>query len=138
MSDYNDIINLPCPTSSKHPRMSAHARAAQFSPFAALTGHDEAIAETARLTDRKIELSEDEKEILDEKISFFKNVASPVQVTVTYFIKDEHKSGGAYISHTGSLCNIDALRKTLVFDNGMTLSTDDVYDIECDLFEDKI
>ena len=68
MSEYEDIINLPHPTSSRHPRMSLYDRAAQFSPFAALTGHDEAVKETARLTDKKIELDDDTKAKLNEKL----------------------------------------------------------------------
>lgn len=136
---YDDIIDLPCPTSSKHPRMSLMNRAAQFSPFAALTGHDAAIAETARMTDRKIELSEDAKDILDEKISFLLNVieAAP-EITVTHFIRDKRKTGGAYVAYTGRLRLIDGIKRKLFFTDSTEISIDNVYDIDCELFEDKL
>ena len=138
MNKYDDIISLPCPTSSKHPRMSAHARAAQFSPFAALTGHEAAIAETARMTDRKIEISDDAKEILDERLSYLISmIDSSPEITVTYFVADKRKSGGAYIAYTGNLCFVDGMKRTMLFSDGTVISIDDVYDIECDLFEEQ-
>ena len=94
--EYGDIINLPHPESRKHPRMSMHDRAAQFSPFAALTGHGAAIAETARLTDNKMELDENYKASLDEKLMIImaKQKEKPM-VVITFFKKDERKAGGA-------------------------------------------
>ena len=112
---YNDIINLPHHQSSKHPRMSIHDRAAQFSPFAALTGHDEAIKETARLTDEWVELDEDVKVELDKKIRFIKeNIGTDLEVTITYFKPDETKEGGKYCSVTGQVKKIDEYSNTIL------------------------
>ena len=96
---YDDIINLPHHVSKKHPQMSLHDRAAQFSPFAALTGHKAAINETARLTDEKQILSEDVIAKLNEQLNLIKeNIGTNPIVTITYFVPDDRKSGGAYIS----------------------------------------
>ncbi|MBO5315085.1 MAG: hypothetical protein J6K17_01645, partial [Oscillospiraceae bacterium] len=85
--NYDDIINLPCPTSPRHPRMPRADRAAQFAPFAALTGYDSAIDETARLTDEKIDISEDMREKLDRKQSFLAEIIDEQpEITVTYFV----------------------------------------------------
>ena len=91
-NNYEDIINMEHPTSKKHPRMSMYACAAQFSPFAALTGHDAAIAETARLTDKKIELSEEQLNDLNFKLGYLMdNIKSELEVTITHFIPDNKK-----------------------------------------------
>ena len=104
MSKYEDIINLPHPVSKKHPRMSLYDRAAQFSPFAALTGHNAAIIETARLTEKKIRQSEDAISILNEKLHIItENLGA--EVTITYFLPDDRKEGGAYVRHTGAVKN---------------------------------
>ena len=104
MSDeYRDIINLPHHVSSKRPQMSMLDRAAQFSPFAALTGYDDAIHETARLTNDKVDLSEEEKETLDRKQQILlERLGEHPALTVTYFIPDAKKSGGAYVTKSGS------------------------------------
>ena len=99
---YDDIIDLPHPTSKKHPRMPVRDRAAIFSPFAALAGHGAAIAETARLTQRRIELDEDGKALLDERQRILEEAAaSHPEVTVTYFQPDAKKEGGRYVTVTG-------------------------------------
>jgi len=101
-SRYADIINLPHHTSSKHPRMSRENRASQFSPFAALTGYDSEIKETARLTDEKIELDEDRIYDINAKLQYIKdNIDVKPEITVEYFISDEKKSGGAYVTLKG-------------------------------------
>ena len=93
--NYEDIINLPHHTSTKHPRMTKSARAAQFSPFAALTGYDDAIKETGRLTDKKIELTEEEKLILNDKLlTINNNLKNNPKVIITYFEHDKTKEGG--------------------------------------------
>lgn len=111
---YDDVIYRQHPTSKKHPRMSRMNRAAQFAPFAALTGYEESIKETARLTDRKIELSEYEIEELNAKLNFIQDhIKEHPKVTVTYFQPDERKAGGAYITVSGEAINVDCFKKLL-------------------------
>ena len=132
---YDDIINLPHHTSTKHPRMSLYDRAAQFSPFAALTGHDEAIKETARLTDEKAELDEDTKAMLNEKLQNIReNPNTDIAVTFTYFVPDENKSGGTYISHTGSVKRIDEYQHTVIMKDKTVIPIEQIREIESDLF----
>ena len=119
MTEYDDIIDLPRPK-SKHEPMPMSDRAAQFSPFAALTGYSDAIDETARLTDRRIELSEEESAELDYKQQHFAALDAPT-VAVTYFVPDERKTGGAYVTHTGTLKRIDEIERTMVFNDGVRI-----------------
>ncbi|MBQ6568955.1 MAG: hypothetical protein IJL87_01720 [Clostridia bacterium] len=130
-NDYSDIIDLPHPTSASHPRMSRRSRAAQFSPFAALTGYDDAIDETARYTDSKGFLNEDSKAILDFKLSQIADrIQGAPQITVEYFKPDEKKSGGAYVRHTGCIKKIDSIGRLLVFKDGTEIPLDDIFDME--------
>ena len=114
--EYDDIINLPHHVSAERPHMPMLDRAAQFKPFAALTGYEAAIAETARLTDTMIELSEDEKAELDRNLAAaadaLRSGAAP-RVTLTHFVPDERKSGGRYEDCTGEVRRIDPVRRTL-------------------------
>ena len=122
---YDDVINKQHPTSKKHPRMSNMNRAAQFAPFAALTGYEESIEETARLTDRRIELSEDNIEELNAKLNFIQErIKERPEVTITYFQPDERKEGGAYITVTGKVRRIDEVNRVLVFEDGRTVGID--------------
>ena len=130
MSEYDDIIDLPRPK-SKHEPMPMSDRAAQFSPFAALTGYGDAIDETARLTDARIELSEEERAELDYKQQYLATLDSPT-VTVTYFVPDERKSGGAYVTHTGVLKRVDEVESMVVFKDGLRVPLDEVMDIKCE------
>lgn len=130
MTEYDDIIDLPRPK-SKHEPMPMSDRAAQFSPFAALTGYGDAIDETARLTDRRIELSEEESAELDYKQQYLSTLDSPT-VTVTYFVPDERKSGGAYVTHTGVLKRVDEVERMVVFKDGLRVPLDEVMDIKCE------
>ena len=130
MTEYDDIIDLPRPK-SKHEPMPMSDRAAQFSPFAALTGYGDAIDETARLTDARIELSEEERAELDYKQQYLATLDSPT-VTVTYFVPDERKTGGAYVTHTGTLKRIDELERMMVFKDGLRVPLDEVMDIKCE------
>ncbi len=110
MDRYEDIINLPHPVSRRHPPMSREARAAQFAPFAALTGYDAAVRETARLTDQAVELNEEEISLLNRKLAYLRDHAEDERfhtVTITYFCPDERKSGGAYVRAEGSILSID-------------------------------
>ena len=96
---YDDIINLPHHQSATRPHMSNYDRAAQFAPFAALTGYDDAVKETARLTDRRIELDEGEKAAIDQRLLLVQErLPEPTEVTITYFVSDKRKAGGAYVS----------------------------------------
>ena len=132
---YDDIIHLPHPTSKNRPRMSIHDRAAQFSPFAALSGHAAAIAETARLTDRKLELDEDTRAELDRRQAILRgHISERPEVTVTWFRPDERKSGGAYITTTGRLKKIDEIERVLVLTDGARIPLEDVAGLESDSF----
>lgn len=127
---YDDIIDLPHPTSSKHPPMSLYDRAAQFSPFAALTGHEAAILETARLTDCQRELDEDEKEKINEKLQMiYEHLGKDTEVTITYFLPDERKDGGKYVSHTGIVKKINEYERTLVMKDELAIPMNDIREI---------
>ncbi|MBQ8893067.1 MAG: hypothetical protein IJ043_01515 [Clostridia bacterium] len=126
--NYDDIIHLPHPTSSKRMRMPAENRAAQFAPFAALTGHEAAIAETARLTDLQAELDDGIKAMLNEKL--VAAAARKTTVTVTYFVPDPQKNGGAYLSTTGTVKRIDEYSRTLLMADGTAIPIDCLYEIE--------
>jgi len=128
---YDDIIHLSHPTSPRHPRMPAADRAAQFSPFAALSGHDDAIQETARLTDCKIELAEDEKTKLDRNmLTLIAMLSEQPEVVVTYYVPDFNKDGGAYITHAGNLKKIDPISHTLFFTDGTMIEPEDVLSLD--------
>ena len=133
---YIEIINLPHHTSATRSHMSMYDRAAQFSPFAALTGHDAAINETARLTDTFVEPDEDEKQILDAKIRMVMDMSEEKpEVTVVYFRPDEKKDGGAYVSVTGFMKKIDVLKREIVMSDETVIPVDSVNDIQGKIFE---
>ena len=122
---YDDIINLPHHVSVKYPQMTLENRAAQFAPFAALTGHNDAIKETARLTDRKADLDADEIEILDRKLQYIRdNIATAPAVTITYFVKDKKKIGGEYRTVTTNVKKINDISATLITTAGDIPVTD--------------
>lgn len=131
---YDDIIHLPHPTSIKHPRMSVYNRAAQFSPFAALTGYDALVDETARLTESRCELDEQRKSVLDERLRLLlEHINEGPQVDITYFVPDLKKFGGEYVSHSGELRRIDPTERSVLFADGLKLAIEDIYDIESPL-----
>ena len=133
---YDDILHLPHPTSVKHPRMPVSERAAIFSPFAALSGHAGAIAETARLTDQRMELDEDTRAELDRRQSvLLEHIAEQPEVTVTWFQPDERKDGGAYVTVTGRLKRIDPVKRMLFLLDGPKIPLDDVAGIGSDYFQ---
>ena len=133
---YDDMIDLPHPTSKKHPRMSIRDRAAIFSPFAALSGHGAAIAETARLTDPRMELDEDTKAELDRRQAMLlEHIEEQPEVTVTWFQSDERKDGGAYVTVTGRLKKIDEVGRTLTLLDGTSIPLEDVAGLESDCFQ---
>ena len=132
---YDDIIHLSHPTSKNRLRMSIHDRAAQFSPFAALSGHAAAIAETARLTDRKLELNEDTRAELDRRQAILlEHISERPEITVTWFRPDEKKAGGAYVTTTGRLKKIDEIERVLVLTDGARIPLEDVAGLESDSF----
>ena len=134
---YDDIINLPHHVSKTRPHMSMLDRAAQFSPFAALTGYDAAIKETGRLTDEKVNLSEEEKEALDRKQQILlEKLADHPALTVIFFVPDEKKSGGAYVTKRGKLKKIDEFERLMQLADGTKIPLDDVAEIESELFRD--
>lgn len=127
---YDDIINLPHHTSKKHQPMSRSARAAQFAPFAAITGLDDELEETARLTDKKIELDEAKKEILNRDLIFIRdNLQSNITATVTFFRSDGRKDGGAYITKRITVRKIDEIARKLITENREEIDIDDIFSI---------
>ena len=132
---YDDIINLPHHTSTSRPHMSAYDRAAQFSPFAALTGYDAAITETARLTDKRVELDEYSKADLNERLCMIQDqMDEQLEVSITYFQPDKKKSGGAYITSTGCVKKIDEYERTVVMQDDTKIPIDDILKIDGELF----
>ena len=133
MGRYDDIITLEHPVSKVHPRMSVMDRAAQFSAFAALSGYEDAIDETERITETYTELDEGEKEILNEQLLKIKeNIASHPAATCTYFEPDPKKEGGAYRTYSGKVRRIDAYEKKLVFEDGTGIWIGPLRDITVD------
>lgn len=129
-SNYEDIINLLHHVSQKHPQMAMIDRAAQFSPFAALTGHGAAIDETARLTDEWVELDESKKEIINEKLRMISEHKDDFNETeVTYFIPDARKSGGEYVAAVGIIKKIDGISREIIMTDGRIVPIEYVYDI---------
>lgn len=111
-------------------------RAVQFSPFAALTGYDAAVKETARLTDKRIELTDDNKAMLDGKLQMIlEQLPQRPEITITYFEPDRKKTGGAYISVTSVVKKIDAYKQSIVLEDGTEIAIEQIYEIESDLFE---
>lgn len=128
---YGDIISLPHHISDARKRMSLYDRAAQFSPFAALTGHDEALKETARLTDSKPELDESEKLIISEKLQMIMNKTVPeTKVSITYFAPDRKKSGGAYLKTEGFIRKYDSFARKIIMSDKETIDIDAVVSVE--------
>ena len=132
---YDDIIGLPHHVSDKHPRMSMYNRAAQFAPFAALTGHEAALSETARRTDDDRELSENEAEVLDRKLSYLLHSTEdkPV-VTVTYFVPDGKKKGGSYRTSSGTIKRFDPDNGILELADGPAIPIIRIKDIDGECF----
>ncbi len=135
MNPYNDIIHLPHHTSSKRPRMSLMDRAAQFSPFAALTGYEDAIEETGRLTESIAEPDEYPMAVLDQKCRRLSELAGKhPQITVTRFLPDDRKDGGAYETLSGKLKKIDSYTKTVILLDGTMIPFRNIVALESDVF----
>ena len=135
MNQYEDIINLPHHVSPTRPQMPMSDRAAQFAPFAALTGYDAAIKETGRLTDEKIELDEEALTTLDMKYQFLMDALDNApEVTITYFQPDERKAGGKYVSAVGVVRKVDDFERRITMQDGAKIPMDDVLSIDGELF----
>lgn len=138
---YDDMLDLPHHQSATRPHMSISNRAAQFSPFAALTGYDAEIKETARLTNEKIELSENEKDRLDKKLRIItEHLDQRPTVSITHFVPDAKKAGGAYVTDTGVVKRIDILEQKIIFyaengvSDGHSILIDGIVEINCERF----
>lgn len=135
--NYDDIINLPHYVSKKHNRMSIEARSAQFAPFAALTGYSEAIKETARITDKKIEIDDGLKEILNNKLQYIKeNIDKKINITFTYFIPDNKKAGGKYIEKVGIVKKVDMLEQNIMLYDKTKIPINNIINITGDIFKE--
>lgn len=134
---YDDIIHLPHHVSARHPQMSLMDRAAQFSPFAALTGYDAAIKETERLTEEWEELDESRKAMLDERLQIIReNFPGKPEIIFTYFQPDEKKSGGAYLTVTGKVKKINEYEHQIIMEDGTVLPIENLFSIEGELFRE--
>ena len=130
MNEYDDIINLPHHVSRNHRPMPMEMRAAQFAPFAALTGYDAVISETARLTDQQVELEEYDNERLNRKFTeLMEKIGDRPTVTVSFFKPDERKGGGAYVSMTGHIKKIDTYEQQMIMEDGTAIPLAAIVDI---------
>ena len=131
---YDDIINLPYEKSKTHPHMSNSDRAAQFAPFAALTGYEELIRETARKTEKKIMISSEKKIDISNKLEYISSLKdNDIDINIIYFVKDKTKSGGKYVEETTKRIKIDSYHKTIRF-NSSIVKIDDIFDVNSKLF----
>lgn len=131
---YDDIINLPHHVSKTRPQMPRADRAAQFAPFSALVGYGAALVETARLTDRRIELEEDDRAALDRKQQkLMERIGERPEIAVTWFVPDARKEGGQYITTVGHLKRIDEVRRVIVLVDRTEIPLDDIFDIEAEI-----
>ena len=127
LSEYLDIINTPRPISARHAPMPVNNRAAQFAPFAALTGYESSIYEAARFTEQRIEPDEDQKAAINEKLQYIsRHITEQPEITARYFQPDERKSGGRYVMVTGKIVKFDAAEKTLRLADGAVMSTENI------------
>ena len=132
---YDDIIRLPHHVSQNHPQMPLRDRAAQFAPFAALTGYEAAVGETARLTAERRELDPQEAEELNRRLAeLAARLPERPEVTVEYFVPDDRKAGGAYVTVTGRVRHVSVPEKTLVMEDGTVVALDDVVSIDGNIF----
>jgi hypothetical protein len=133
---YDDIIDLPHHVSATHPCMTAIDRAAQFSPFAALTGHDAAIKETARLTDDRIELDEYRKDALSDRLQIVADrIKEQPEIAIAYFQPDAKKNGGAYLTAVGCVKKIDRYERAVVMTDGTVISIEEIISIDGQVFD---
>lgn len=135
MGKYDKIINMPHHTSSNRIRMSLLDRAAQFAPFAALTGYEESIKEVARLTDKKIELTDEEFEIINSKIKYIIENKIQEEIEIIYFVPDEKKDGGCYYTYKGLIKKVDEFNKAIILENREQIKISDIVSFNSDILE---
>ena len=130
MNTYEEIINLPHHISNKHPQMSLESRAAQFAPFAALNGYEDLVTEASRLTDTKIELTNEMKDIINDKLLFVeKHILTKPIINITYFVPDKRKNGGKYITITDSIRQIDLVNNIIILTSKKKININDIIGI---------
>lgn len=128
---YENIINKPRHVSKVHPQISLYARSAQFAPFAALTGYEDAVKETARETQEELEIDDELKSILDAKLQMLIEIKeSNPEISITYFVKDEKKSGGKYVTITGIIKKIDLYEQIITLADNTVIPIKNVIDLE--------
>ena len=133
--NYDDIINLPHYVSKKHPQMSIEARSAQFAPFSALTGYDEAIKETARLTDKRIEIDDGLKVVLNNKLQYIlENLKLKPEIILTYFVYDDKKIGGKYVEKIGIVKKIDMVEQYVMLIDKTKIPVLEIINITGEIF----
>lgn len=139
MRNYDSIINLPHHVSKKHPQMSNHDRAAQFAPFAALTGYDDAIVETARITSDEIELYGAELDEINAKFAqLLELISEQPEVEITYFVPDKKKAGGKYLTYKGKVKRIDTVNRQMFFVDKTMIELDKIIGIQSEIFTEVI
>ena len=138
MDNYKDIINLKHPEPINHPRMSIEKRAGIFAPFAALTGYEEEVKEVGRETIKEIEIDEDVKEKLDRKLQvIMKNIAIRPKIILSYFVKDNKKSGGKYLTKEVNVKSIDMIYNHLITTSNEIINIEDIIEIEGEIFNES-
>ena len=137
--EYDDIINLPHHVSKKRPPMAAMGRAAQFSPFAALTGYDAAIKETARLTDERVKLDEYMRDALSDRLQIIADrIKEHPEIAITYYQPDAKKNGGAYVTASSTARKIDEYERVVVMTDGTVIPIDEIISIDGQIFETMV
>lgn len=135
MNNYEDIINLDRPR-SKHIKQSIESRASQFAPFAALSGYDKAVKETARLTDEKRIIDDSVKIMINDKLNYINShINENIKVSISYFEKDKYKPGGKYIIKNGIIKKINSINKIIIFLDNFTIKMSDIENIEFTEYE---
>ncbi|MBP3462984.1 MAG: hypothetical protein J6K45_00635 [Clostridia bacterium] len=136
VSKYDDIINMPRHISKTRPQMSLYNRSAQFAPFAALTGYEEMVKETARLTDNKIEIDDGLRNIINKKLNIIReHLKEKPEITITYFVKDRKKSGGQYLTLKCVIRRIDLVNQEIILNDRSVIKLDDIININGNLIE---
>ena len=134
MNNYTDIINLKRPVSN-HNHLSIESRASQFSPFAALTGYDNEVKETARITDKRIDIDDGLREMLNAKLNYLNDhIKESPNISITYFVKDPKKEGGKYLTKQGIIKRIDTVNEIIKFNDNASISMNDMINITGDIF----